>query len=394
MKILIVIPNFEPAWKYGGVMKSAVFLARGLHELGVSVTVYTMNTAGRGELLDVPVGEKVMLRGVGVYYFAPSIFRRRDFHSRDLITHMKETIADFDVVYISAMWQYVGVAAARVAIAHDVPFIVAPHGSFAEIKMQSKTFKKKVYVSLFLRQLLNRCHAIHFCSDYERRTFSVKHAKPHMIVPNAVDDFFVEAPAQADRAAEETGKATATTMAGAPWTLLTAGRPDPIKGFDLCIETLAILRDRGKNVHLKILGTAGSPYGKELQALAHRLGVLDAIKWRPFVTGSALIEEFLSTDAYISMGRDENFCIAASEALCLGLPVVCADTVGISELVDDHDMGRVSSSAPAEAAQAVEEVMGFTDTARARIRTQARQLFRKESVAQQFLDAWQEVSGS
>lgn len=394
MKLLIVIPNFEPAWKYGGVMKSAVFLARGLHALGVSVTVYTMNTAGGGELLDAPLGEKVTLRGVDVYYFAPSIFRRRDFHSRDLIAHMKKTIADFDVVYISAMWQYVGVAAARVAIAHDVPFILAPHGSFAEIKMQSKALKKKAYVGLFLRRILKKCRAIHFCSDYERRTFSVKNAKPYMIVPNAVDDFFFEAPAKADRTAEESGKTAAGTKAATPWTLLTAGRPDPIKGFDLCIETLAILLDRGHNVRLKILGTADSPYGKELKALAHRLGVSDAITWRPFVTGPALIEEFLSTDAYISMGRDENFCIAAAEALCLGLPVVCADTVGIGDLVDQHDMGRVSSPAPADAAQSVEAVMGFGDTARARIRAQARLLFRKEGVAQQFLHAWQQVSGS
>lgn len=182
--------------------------------------------------------------------------------------------------------------------------------------------------------------------------------------------------------------------AAAPWTLLTAGRPDPIKGFDLCIETLAILRDRGQDVRLNILGTADSPYGEELKAMAQRLGVSDAIQWRPFVTGPALIEEFLSTDAYISMGRDENFCIAAAEALCLGLPVVCAETVGIGDLVDEHDMGRVSSPAPSEAALAVEAVMGFSDTARARIRAQARQLFRKEGVAQQFLDAWQEVSGS
>lgn len=369
-------------------MKSAVFLARGLHALGVSVTVYTMNTAGGGELLDVPLGEKVTLRGVDVYYFAPSIFRRRDFHSRDLIAHMEKTIADFDVVYVSAMWQYVGVAAARVAIAYDVPFIVAPHGSFAQIKMQSKSFKKKAYFGLFLRRIFMKCSAIHFCSDYERRTFSIKHAKPFMIVPNAVDDFFFEAAAQTDRAAEQTGKAAA------PWTLLTAGRPDPIKGFDLCIETLAILRVRGHDVRLNILGVADSPYSEELKALARRLGVSNAIHWRPFVTGPALIEEFLSTDAYISMGRDENFCIAAAEALCLGLPVVCADTVGIGELVDEHDMGRVCSQAATEAAQAVEEVMGFTDTARARIRTKARQLFRKEGVAQRFLNAWLEVSGS
>lgn len=382
MKILIIIPNFEPAWQYGGVMKSAVFLARGLSELGVTIAVYTMNTAGNGQMLDVPLSQKVTLSGVDVFYFKPSIFPKKDFYSRDLVHYLAETASDFDLIYISAMWQYIGVATAKIARKYSIPFIVAPHGSFAKVKMSGFNLKKRIYLFLFRKKLFSNCHAIHFCSDYERDAFSLEYNSPYITVFNPVDDIFINA--ASDNAQE------GCIGWQDSFTLLTAGRPDPIKGFDLCIEALSKLRAEGVRVSLIILGAEDTPYGSELKILAARLGVSDAVEWRPFVSGSELIDEFLRADAYISMGRDENFCIAAAEALCLGMPVVCSDTVGIGEVVDRFGMGQVCSLNPMEAAVAVKAVMKLNQSNRQQIKEQARRLFNKKSIAEKFLE---EVSG-
>lgn len=383
MKLLLIIPNYEPAWRYGGVMKSAVFLARGLQALGTEVTVYTMNTAARGELLDVPLRKKVVLGGVNVYYFPPSIFRARDFHSRELIRFMEKTVGQFDAVYVSAMWQFVGVASARVARRHGIPFIMAPHGSFSKIRMRTKRLKKFFYTRILLRSAFKNCAAIHFCSEYERQTFTLAYNCPGFIVPNPVDGQFLgDTPAIANPPQNAAEKI-----------LITAGRPDPIKGFDLCIKTIHTLQERGHDITLKILGAADSEYGNELRHYAQRLGVTDRVKWVPFVTGDALLQEFLSADAYISLGRDENFCIAAAEALCLGLPAICAKTVGVSQLIKQFEMGKVCDLDPASAADAAEAVLlSPTHASRAQIRERARNLFSKEKVAQKFCDEWAKVS--
>ncbi len=384
MRLLIVIPNFEPAWRYGGVMKSAVFLARGLHAIGVDVTVYTMNTATRGELLDVPLQEKVVLSGVNVFYFAPSIFRARDFHSSSLIRFMERTIDDFDAVYISAMWQYVGIAAARVARRHSVPFVLAVHGSFSRMKMRRKWLKKNLYARVMMRSALRNCTGIHFCSEYERRTFALTSGRPYMIVPNPVDDRFIR----------DKSLATKPAKGGGPKTLITAGRPDPIKGYDLCIRTIRTLKDRGQDVHLKILGVGDSAYGDELRQLARELDVDDRVAWIPFVTGDALLQEYSGADAYISLGRSENFCIAVAEALCLGLPAICAKTVGISELVEEHGLGRVCALDPESGADAVHSLLLTGPVCnRAFVRETAGKLFDKESVARKFLEGWARISG-
>jgi hypothetical protein len=55
MRLLLVTPAYEPAWRYGGVVTSNCTLCRELAKLGISVTVYTTNASASKRPLDVPL---------------------------------------------------------------------------------------------------------------------------------------------------------------------------------------------------------------------------------------------------------------------------------------------------------------------------------------------------
>jgi hypothetical protein len=81
MRLLFVLPAYEPAWPLGGVVRCMANLCRGLVRAGHSVAVYTLNTDGKGGELsypcDIPVDQVVSQ----VYY------HRSTFGSRVSLIH-------------------------------------------------------------------------------------------------------------------------------------------------------------------------------------------------------------------------------------------------------------------------------------------------------------------
>src|ERR1039457_2044394 len=106
MKVFGVIPYYKPATSFGGPVSSNADLLEGLVRLGVRVTVLTTNADGR-ESLDVPVGTRVDVTGVDVYYFrrvkAP---QASFFYSPELGDACRSVFADADCGYFSATWTY------------------------------------------------------------------------------------------------------------------------------------------------------------------------------------------------------------------------------------------------------------------------------------------------
>ena len=107
MKVLQVVPSYEPAWAFGGTVTATSNLCRALAKKGIDVTVYTTNADGKGGYLDVPLNESVDLSGVKVWYFHCDLFPKKAFYSRGLVKKLDETIENFDLVDMSAMWQFI-----------------------------------------------------------------------------------------------------------------------------------------------------------------------------------------------------------------------------------------------------------------------------------------------
>lgn len=113
--------------------------------------------------------------------------------------------------------------------------------------------------------------------------------------------------------------------------LLGIGRLDYIKGFDLLIQALALLRDH--NFHLTILG--GGDEERPLQGLAKNLGVEDQVTFAGFQPNPYAYMQ--QADLLVLTSRYEGFPNVVIEANACGLPVVAFNCPGgVHEIISEN----------------------------------------------------------
>lgn len=126
--------------------------------------------------------------------------------------------------------------------------------------------------------------------------------------------------------------------AGTPLQLVAAGRFVQEKGFDVLLDAVAICRDRGADVRLKLIGAG--PLEAELRARAG-----DGVHIQPFGERRVLHEAVLAADALVMPSRREGYGMMAAEAAMLGRCVVASAVGGLREIVEP---GRNGLLVPAE----------------------------------------------
>jgi glycosyltransferase involved in cell wall biosynthesis len=390
MRILGVFPAYEPAWAFGGVVRCTSNLFRALAMLGADVTVYTTDADGKGGHLTVPVGEVVDVAGVNVMYFSPSL-GSSIWHSRDMVRKVRETISDFDVVYVSAMWQWIGVQVTKVARQQGVPCVVGTHGSLDSVLLQNKRLKKLLYWHLFLKKSLLRASAVHFTTDYERRQSRLLDSRHHsFIVPNCLP--YGSCPV--GNGSRHELRRMFELPEDMP-VLVTVGRPDPKKKFEILIRACQRLTTRGLDFRLLFVGSFENSYGKQLQDLVRSLGLTDKVIWAGYRTGDDLQRCYGGADLFVLPSSDENFGMVVIEAMAHGLPVVISRHVGVADDIQAYRAGHVVDSEVASIVGAVLSLLDGIELRRemgARARSAAMQLYGGEQVAKLMTRAFEDVT--
>ena len=120
--------------------------------------------------------------------------------------------------------------------------------------------------------------------------------------------------------------------------LLTVGRLDPIKGADLLLESVALMRTPAT---LILVGgnPDGDPELERLRARAAELGLADRVRLPGAVPQTDLPRYYRAADALVVASRYESFGLVALEALACGTPVVAAKVGGLPSIVRDGENG-------------------------------------------------------
>lgn len=143
------------------------------------------------------------------------------------------------------------------------------------------------------------------------------------LVPNCVDAAWWEAPGPDP---ERTG----------PFTVGIGGTLNVYEGVDVLVEAVALLRERGTDVRLLVLG--GGPAASDLAALAQRLGLGDAACFTGPVPRPELMEAYRGLDVFCLPRRDLPVTrlvppLKPVEAMAMGIPVVASDLPPLRELL-------------------------------------------------------------
>jgi glycosyltransferase involved in cell wall biosynthesis len=145
-----------------------------------------------------------------------------------------------------------------------------------------------------------------------------------------------------------------------PPRLLTLGRLDPVKNLDVLLSAVAMLRDRGVDVSLDVLGAEQPGYPEHAHALVvqrDELALADIVVLRGHIDDPT---PFLrSATIYVHPSRHEMQPLAILEAMAAGLPVVASRAGGIPDLVRDGETGVLVPPGDAVAlADALERLLG------------------------------------
>ena len=390
MRVLFVSPNYEPAWAFGGVARCISSLCRSMARIGVDVSIYTTNVDGRGGLLPVMPGEPTDVGGVTVTYFPPTFGRNSVWGSRALVRKLDRTIKDFDIVYVAAIWQWIGISVGRLARRHGVPYVVGTHGSFDSVLLQKGKTKKMLYWHLFLRKCLRYAIALHFTTEYERRqAILLRSGYSNFIVPNCMQKEAFEI----NESLGEQVREEFQILPDAP-VLISVGRPDPKKRLDVLLESFPQVLQHFPQARLMIVGHHHNKYALEMKRFSERMGLSDKVIWTGYRTGDDLKGCYAAADLFLLPSMDENFGMAVMEAMALRIPVVISNHVGIAEDVERYNTGIVTKANPEQITRAVIDLL--SDRRRLQemgenARKAALQLYSGEQVAHLMLKVFEDV---
>ena len=109
--------------------------------------------------------------------------------------------------------------------------------------------------------------------------------------------------------------------------IISLGELRPVKGFDVLIEALSILKASGRRVTATIAGEG--PLGPELKALAERLGIAHQVR---FAGHRPAHEAFAMGHMLVIPSRAESLPYVVLEAVAAGLPIISTRVGGIPEI--------------------------------------------------------------
>ena len=133
------------------------------------------------------------------------------------------------------------------------------------------------------------------------------------------------------------------------------GRLSYEKNIDQIVRAFKIAAKKRPDLKLMLIGDG--PEKNNLKKLVRKMGLVKKIIFTGFLRGENLVRALQANDIFVTASQTETFCIAALEALAVGLPVVAAKEKGLQELIQDKKNGfLVNPNSPREIAQSILEI--------------------------------------
>ena len=148
-----------------------------------------------------------------------------------------------------------------------------------------------------------------------------------------------------------------------PFRLLSVGRLSPAKGYPILLEMMSLLRERGRNVTLTLVGEG--PERTTLEKLIAALHLGDCVRLAGACNHDRLADYYASSDAFVMSSFLESAPVVLMEAMAMELPCVATWITGIPEIIEKDVEGLLVPPASAAAiAGAVERLIDDPEEAR------------------------------
>ena len=257
---------------------------------------------------------------------------------------LKESCKTFDIAHLHSVFLWPTLAAAQVARACGIPYVVTPHGMLVkELIARKNRLLKSAWIGLFERRNIERAAAVHFTSQIEAddmRQVGLA-CRQSAIIPNGIDLPQASCPVSADDLAW-------VQSLPQPF-ILYLGRVNWKKGLDRLIAAMTMI----DGVTLVIAGNDEEDYQSTLEALAHKLDITQRVEFIGAVTGVRKWALLRQARMLVLPSYSENFGMVVLEAMAAGCPVVVTPEVGLAAAVNISGAGLVVDGDPGKLATAI-----------------------------------------
>lgn len=307
-KIIVFVDWFYPGYKGGGPIRSCINLVSLLqHHYEVKVVTRNVDlgeTTPYPEINSnqwIPFGEKVK-----VMYLSAD---RLSFSSIKNILKQEQP----DHVYLNSMYSvYFTIVPLLVnkLFAPSSVYTIAPRGMLYDSAVQKKVFKKKIFLALIKRFVINRRLQFHATNENEIKSIQKYFPRnPVQLADNL--------PEQQQKPFQSCLKRTGTLKC------IFVARIDKIKNLLLLLELLKNVR---ANIELHIIGPVeDDQYWDLCKKAIEVLPASVSITVSGAVSHSAINEHLLNSQLFVLLTRGENFGHSIFESLLAGRPVLISD---------------------------------------------------------------------
>ncbi len=387
MKLLHISPSYYPAFRFGGPIQSVHLLNKALVKKGVRVDVLT-TTAGNtkksmSEWMNGCMKEDGWCHfdGIRVKYLSFIGYEHYNF-SLQMVREIWNIIDDYDLIHITAVWNFPVLAGALISLIKKKPYIISPRGTIYKetIELKSTSFKK-LYFNLFAKHYLNKSSAIHFTTEDERTkvTSYLKLKAPPFVIPNGIDLGEIESCYQKlEKSIKEDY-------------ILILGRIDRIKGYDLLIPSFAKITTKFNDLRLVIAGNTDTSYYYSIIQSIQNYGISEKVIFTGEVTGNDKWSLYKNAFMLVLPSYSENFGMSVVEAMACGCPVVISDKVGIYKEVEQNNAGIIVSTTIESVEEGIKKLL-YDENLRSKIAANGKAMVEKyydiNKVAEQMIELY------
>ena len=223
-----------------------------------------------------------------------------------------------------------GAAAAALSLAIGAPLVITEHASFVARYLGQPELRQRYLDGL---RTAARVIAVSQMLADELRAALPELGDRLVVVPNAVPiDLFRAAPLAARR----------------PDELLFVGYRKESKGIETLLRAFVRVHSERPSATLRLIGRSPT---EDLEAhwltLAEDLGIGVSVRFEPPARREGVAEAMATASLFVHPSPRETFGVVAVEALASGLPVIAADSGGVTEILGD-DPDALGAIVPSE----------------------------------------------